>query len=76
MGDKYFDEDMNPITFEEVLESSSYTSAPAEEERRLIRQQVIEEVKKLIIEEINIAHQVGEKTLRLNSLYNKLTNLI
>lgn len=36
------------------------------------RKEVLEEVEKLIIEEMNIAHKEGQPTSRLTSLINKL----
>jgi len=41
----------------------------------LARKEVLDEVEKLIIEEINTAHREGTDTSRLTSLYNKIQEI-
>lgn len=61
MGDIYYNEKDEPITFEKMLSN--------------VKRQVLKKVEKLITEEINIAHSENQPTSRLTSLYMKISNI-
>ena len=67
-----FEDDCSCQLFEVIAEVNDYLTKELTQFQKDCRQEVIEEIKTLITDEIAIAHLEGTPTARLTSLFNRL----